>query len=101
MDVKIQLFCMLISFLYGMFIKLLIMFNNNINKSSNIILHTIIDLLQVYIIVILYINIIYKMNTGIFHIYFLLLMLLGYILMSKYVKFLQIRVNIIKKKLNK
>ena len=87
MDVKIQLTCMLVSFLYGIFIRIVTIINKRINNNKNLIIHTIIDLLFVYIIVLLYVIIIYKINEGIFHIYFLFLVLLGYILSNKYVNF--------------
>ena len=87
MDVSIQIICMLVSFLYGILIRILTNINIYINKINNKILHVIIDLLYVYIIVILYIIIIYKLNNGMFHIYFLLLILCGYILSKRYVNF--------------
>ena len=78
MNVSIQILCLLISFIYGMFIYI----SYNSIKKYNIF----INLLYVYIIVITYIIIIYKINKGIFHIYFYLLIILGYLFMSRYVK---------------
>ena len=85
MDVKIQIICMLISFLYGIFIRITSLFN----KKQNIIK----DLLYIYIIVLLYTIIIYSINKGIFHIYFLMLILLGYLVSKKYVN---LTINLLK-----
>ena len=95
MDVKIQLLCILISFLYGIFINISFLFNKRIN---NKILNLTKDLLHVYIIVIIYTIIIYKINKGIFHIYFLIFILLGYNLSKKYVKLTNNLLKSIKKK---
>lgn len=93
MDVKIQLLCMLISFLYGAFIRITLM----INKKHNIFK----DLLYIYIIVLLYTIIIYKINNGIFHIYFLLLILVGYLVSKKHVNLTIDLLKKIKKKIIK
>lgn len=97
MNVKIQILSMIISFLYG----ILIFVTNKVNRklnSSSFILKLLIDTLYVFIIVILYIIIMYKVNNGIFHIYFIILMLIGYVLMSNVVKFLNNRLKIYKNK---
>ena len=60
--------------------------NLMINKNNNL-FKIIIDLLYVYIIVLLYTLIIYYINDGIFHVYFLFLILLGYLISKKYVNF--------------
>ena len=87
MDIKIQIICIIVSFLYGILLYITNSINNKINKSKNIIIHMIIDILYTFIIVLLYIVIIYKINKGIFHIYFFLIMSISYYLMSKYVNF--------------
>ncbi len=93
MSVDIQLICIIVSFLYGMFISI----TNNINrlllKNKNIYINIICNLIYTYIIVILYVIIIYKINKGIFHIYFIIVLILGYYLMSKYVKLINKSIN--------
>ena len=101
MDITIQLICIIASFIYGAFIKLLILFHMKKNSLNNIILKFIIDILFVFIIVILYIDIIYKINKGVFHLYFFVIMLTGYITMSKCVKFTKILQFRLKTKINK
>lgn len=77
MSVELQLLSVFISFIYGMFIKIFIILNNKI--SNNIIF----KLLYTFIIVVGYIVIIYKINKGIFHIYLLFIMGLGYLMCDK------------------
>ena len=101
MDVKIQLICILISFLYGLFINITFRLNYKINQNKNILTHIIIDLLYVYIIVLLYTLVIYNINDGIFYIYFLLLILLGYFMYNKCVNFTITILKSIKKKNDK
>lgn len=93
MSVKLQILCIVASFIYGIFIKLCNLFN----KRNNILT----DLFYVYDLVILYIIIIYKINLGIFHIYFIFFIIIGYVFMSKNVKFLIKIKDILKSKIIK
>ena len=90
MNIKIQLICIVVSFLYGIFIKITNLLNSRLNNCKNILIKSIINVLYVYIIVLLYIIIIYKINNGIFHIYFFVVMSIGYLFVSKCVKFTKI-----------
>jgi hypothetical protein len=100
MSIKIQIICMLVSFMYGFILKILLIINKLLTKNNNKYINIISKIIYTYIVVILYIIIIYKINKGIFHIYFIILILLGYYLMSKYVKFISKKINkiFIKKK---
>ena len=91
MNINIQIICILISFLYGIFIKVSFIFNNLFKGIIK-------DILYVYILSLLYIVLIYKINYGMFHIYFFLSMTIGYLIMSKYVKFISNYVKSIKNK---
>ena len=93
MSVNIQLICILISFVYGIILKVFNMIHNKIINNYNIYINIICNLIYTYIVVLLYIILIYKINRGIFHIYFIIILLLGYFLMSKYVKFFKHIVN--------
>ncbi len=93
MSIKIQIICMLVSFMYGFILKILLIINKLLTKNNNKYINIISKIIYTYIVVILYIIIIYKINKGIFHIYFIILILLGYYLMSKYVKFINIIFN--------
>ena len=88
MSVDIQIICIIVSFLYGIFIKICNLINSTLIKNNNKYINIIFNVIYMYILVILYIILIYKINKGIFHIYFIIMILLGYILMSKYVKFI-------------
>ena len=101
MDIKLQLLCILVSFLYGMFIRLTLIINTRFNNTINVILKYLINVIYVFIIVILYIVLIYKINYGIFHLYFFIIMSIGYFLMSKYVNKAKNFTNILKLKMNK
>ena len=80
MSVYVQLISIIVSFLYGVFTSIFIKFNNKYFTNSFLF-----KLLYSYVLVILYIIIIFKINKGIFHIYFLLSVLLGYYVSVKYI----------------
>lgn len=101
MEVKIQLICMFVSFIYGIFICLFLLINKYLFNKNNKIIRILIDLLNVYVIVVLYTIIIYQLNKGIFHLYFLLLMLFGFLFMKKYVNFTIDVLKRVKKKIIK
>ena len=88
MNVIIQIECIALSFIYGLIIKLWSLFNYRLNIKKYL-FRLLINLLWGFIVVILYIIIIYKINGGIFHIYFILSLLLGYIMSNKIVKLLE------------
>ena len=98
MDVYIQLLCMLVSFAYGIFINITFHINNKLNNNKKTIVKFVVDLLYVYIVVLLYTIIIYLINNGVFHIYFLILMLIGYLISKKSVNF---TTNVLKSVKNK
>lgn len=84
MKIGIQLLCFLVSFLYGGFIFLIEKYHDNLN--INYLSRVIISLLYTFILVILYVDIIYFINGGIFHIYFGILMVIGYVVSRGCVK---------------
>ena len=86
MDVIIQILCILISFIYGIFINLFIGFNKKIINKHNLLYEIIFRLIITLLVVLLYVIIIYKINKGIFHIYFIIMVFIGYIISLKKVK---------------
>lgn len=82
MDSYTQLLIIFISFTYGILFYLLAKYNLWMIKNLNTFLKYLFTLLFIVDIVIIYIYIIYKINQGIFHIYFLISLFLGYLLMS-------------------
>lgn len=96
MDYKIQLLSFFASFIYGIFFFYTNITNQKIIKRENAFLKYVITFLYILNIIILYIIIIYKINCGIFHIYFLITLIIGYIFgylsfkkSKKYVKLLK------------
>ena len=77
-----QLFIIIISFIYGIGFYLLAKYNQWITKNLSTFLKYIVTFIFILDVVIIYIYIIYQINSGIFHIYFLLSMLLGYIMIG-------------------
>ena len=101
MNSYIQVLSFTFSFSYGIFFYLASLFNKTIlNKKSNI-PQIFITLIFIIDIVILYIYLMYKINNGKFHIYFIISMILGYMFMmfnkDKLYHFCKKNVNKLKK----
>lgn len=89
MDYKIQLLSFLFSFLFGIFFFITNYFNKKLITNKRMFFQYIITFLYIINIVLFYILILYKINRGVFHIYFLIMVLLGYLFatwLEKYVK---------------
>ncbi len=89
MSANLQLICFLASFLYGIFFGLLSKFHFNLINKYHIIFQLLISLVFVIDIVLGYILIMYHLNLGIFHIYFLVFIFIGFIvsfLLQAYLK---------------
>ena len=80
----IQIISFLISFIYGIFFYLLSRFNKYILDNKKKLITLIITTIFIIDIVILYIYIIYKINHGYFHIYFLITVIIGFSLTNIY-----------------
>ena len=78
MSSYVQLFCLIFSFLYGMFIYVFNKLNLSIIRNKNILVKLLISILYVFNASLLYVVILYIFNNGIIHIYFILFILLGY-----------------------
>ena len=83
MSIKLQLICFVVSFIYGIFINWFYRFNKRFLDNSNYFSKIIIYMLISFLIVIGYIDIFYFINKGIFHIYFIILLILGIIVGGK------------------
>lgn len=99
MDYKIQLLSFLASFIYGIFFCISNNLNKKLIKNEKIIFQYINTFLFIINITLLYIIIIYKINQGIFHIYFLITTLLGYIFTLFQINNIKKFVKLIKKNL--
>ncbi len=80
MNSYIQLLCLAVSFLYGIFLYFANQFNVKVISNKNILLKIFISLLYVFNISLLYVCFLYKINGGILHVYFVLLIILGFVL---------------------
>lgn len=86
MDNAIQLVSFLVSFLYGMFIYFTSLLNYKIILNKNIYFKYLISICYTVVISLLYVIIMYKINEGVIHIYFVITILLGFILSFKCLK---------------
>ena len=80
MDSGIQLISLSISFLYGIIFYYLSIINFKVINILKNIIKNIITIIYVFDISIIYVILVYKINNGHFHIYFILMVILGYIL---------------------
>ncbi len=102
MDSYIQVISFLLSFMYGILFYLLTRFNNYILENKHKFFGFLVTLVFIVDIVILYVYLMYKINSGNFHIYFSIVVVLGFISMHKFYDRLKVfckkYVNIIKNK---
>ncbi len=82
MNSYVQLICLILSFGYGILLYYFNQFNYRIFINKNIVLKIIGSLLYVNNATLLYIYLLYRINSGILHIYFILFIVLGYIFSS-------------------
>lgn len=75
----IQFVCLLVSFIYGIFLYYGNFLNTKIINNKNILFKFIISLLYIFNMSLLYVCFLYKINGGVLHIYFVLLIIIGYI----------------------
>lgn len=78
MDSYVQVVSFLVSFLYGVIFYLLTRFNYFILENRKSLTKFIITLVFIVDIVILYVYIMYRINQGYFHIYFVITVILGF-----------------------
>lgn len=101
MDYKIQLLSFAFSFLYGLFFYYTGFFNYHFIKKSPILLQYLISFVYILDIVLLYILILYKINYGVVHVYFLIFLFLGFLLGGIYQKSFQKKCQAFTSKLKK
>ena len=82
MDIKIQLICLAVSFLYGVFIAFVVSLNKCVKYKSKL-LKVIASFVLTFDLTVLYLLIVYKINGGIFHIYFILLIIVSFLIFYK------------------
>lgn len=82
MDINLQIFCFCFSFIFGFIYYFLSTYNIKYVKNLHIILSTIITLMFIVNCVLVYLIVLYKINSGVFHVYFFFMIFLGYALGS-------------------
>lgn len=80
MNSYVQFICLIVSFVYGIFLYYGNKINVRIISNKNVLLKIFISVLYVFNISLLYVGFLYKINGGILHIYFVLLIIIGYVL---------------------
>lgn len=82
MNSFVQIVSFGVSLIYGMSFYLLTKFNYFIVEKKNNFLKFIVTFVFIIDMVILYVYLMYKINNGYFHIYFIIVVVLGFILMA-------------------
>lgn len=80
MELNIQINSLIVSFIYGIFLFILLEINYKLIYSSNIFIKVVSSILFVSFNTLLYFIILMYINNGYIHLYFFLSMLVGYIL---------------------
>lgn len=99
MNYKLQLLSFLVSFLFGIFFYFTSLLNYKIIKKHSVVLQYMITFAYILDISLLYILLMYKVNYGIIHIYFVGMLFLGFVFGWLYCKKLRKFCKIKKKKL--
>lgn len=99
MNYKLQLLSFLVSFLFGIFFYFTSLLNHKIIKKHSIVLQYIITFVYILDISLLYILLMYKVNYGIIHVYFIGMLFLGFVFGWFYCKHLKKFCKIKKNKL--
>ncbi len=94
MDYKTQIFCLVISFIYGIFFSMCANINYKYLFAQRISYKILFNVVFILDIVLLYVLIIYKINNGIFHIYFIIMIALGFSLSFNRIRMLTSNVNV-------
>ena len=84
MNAKTQIIVLTFSYLFGFIFNYLNILNINIIKNKNKFYRSFITIMFMYNIVLIYLISLYKLNHGIFHIYFLIMIILGYFTAKKF-----------------
>ena len=83
MNYKVQLLSFLLSFLYGVFFNITYDLNVLIIQNERKMFQYINMILYIINIVLIYIIILYKINIGVFHPYFIMMVIIGFAFMIK------------------
>ena len=84
MRIEIQLICFFISFLYGMLINFSMRVHRKLLKKTYLVSKILIYFLATFIMVIMYVDVLFFINNGNFHIYFMFMIILGFFVGRKF-----------------
>lgn len=84
MRIEIQLICFFISFLYGMLINFSMRVHRKLLKKTYWVSKALIYLLATFIMVIMYVDVLFFINNGNFHIYFMFMIIFGFFVGKKF-----------------
>ncbi len=99
MDYKIQIISLLFSFIFGNFFYIVSKLNYKLVWKYPVILRYLITIVFIFDIALLYILAMYHINYGVVHIYFIIMLFLGFFAASLYSKKLRNFCKIKRKKL--
>ena len=94
MTAKTQIIVLIFSYIYGLSFYFLSKLNSKLIKPMSKSKRSFITILFMYNIVLIYTIILYKLNQGIFHIYFLILIIIGFLSGFKLLKLMLNNVKI-------
>ena len=80
MNLNIQVLSLVVSFLYGLFLYLILEINYRFFVTSSILFKIIFSFLFVFVNTLLYFIILLYINNGYVHIYFIIFIMIGYLL---------------------
>lgn len=86
MNYKIQLISFLFSFLFGVFFYLTSLINYKIIKKHSYLIKYLISFIYVLDMALVYILLLYKVNNGVIHVYFVLVLGIGFLVSCLYYK---------------
>ena len=84
MRIEIQLICFFISFLYGMLINFSMKVHRKLLKKTYWVSKVFIYLLATFIMVIMYVDVLFFINNGNCHIYFMFMIIFGFFVGRKF-----------------
>lgn len=80
MSVSLQIIIFLFSFVYGCIFSITARVNEYLIRGKSVLFRFIITLIYILNSVLIFLILLYKLNAGIFHIYFLIVFILGFYL---------------------
>ncbi len=79
MNSYVQLILIIFSLFYGFWLFRFNQFNIKVFKNKNLLIKLVGNILYINTVTLLYLFVLYKLNSGELHIYFVLLLIIGYI----------------------